>query len=257
MAFFSRRKFLRGLGGVLGLGGLAAADGHWIEPTWLRVRSFRLPGPSLGLKLVQFTDVHHKGNAAYFRKVIERINSLKPDVVLFTGDLIEEIGHQREALEIIQQVQAPLYGIPGNHDYWAKADFNEFRKTFKAAGGAWLMDEETAAAGGKLNLVGVTGGKIPPFSIQSGARNILLSHYPNWIEKLGTQRFDLTLSGHSHGGQVRLPFYGPLLVPFNVGSFDMGWYETPAGPMYVNPGIGCFYLNIRFNCRPELTVFEV
>ncbi len=257
MALISRRKFLRGLGGTLGLGSLVAADGHWLEPTWLRVRSFQLPGPAVGLKVVQFTDVHHKGDVGYFRKVIERINSLKPDVVLFTGDLIEERDHQREALECVSKLQAPVYGIPGNHDYWAKAEFDEFRKVFKASGGDWLMDEERTVLGGKLHLVGVTGGKIPPFTLQPGVRNILLSHYPSWIEKLGTTKFDLTLSGHSHGGQVRLPFYGPLLVPFNVGSFDMGWYETPAGPMYVNPGIGCFYLNIRFNCRPELTVFDV
>ena len=60
-----------------------------------------------------------------------------------------------------------------------------------------------------------------------------------------------------HGGQVRLPGYGSLLVPFGVGQFEMGLYATPSGPLYVNPGIGYFYVNVRFFCRLEITVFEI
>ena len=66
------------------------------------------------------------------------------------------------------------------------------------------------------------------------------------------------LAGHSHGGQVRIPFYGPVVVPFGVDEYDLGWFSTPNGPLYVNPGIGYIYVyNFRFNCRPEITVIEV
>jgi uncharacterized protein len=65
------------------------------------------------------------------------------------------------------------------------------------------------------------------------------------------------LAGHSHGGQVRLPGIGPLIVPFQVGRYDLGLFQTKAGPLYVSSGIGWFMWKLRFNCRPEIAVFEV
>ena len=85
----------------------------------------------------------------------------------------------------------------------------------------------------------------------------MLIHYPEGADKLGKTKLDLILAGHSHGGQVRLPFYGPLILPFGVGTYDLGLFQTPAGPLYVNAGIGYFYVNVRFNCGPEITVFEM
>jgi len=79
----------------------------------------------------------------------------------------------------------------------------------------------------------------------------------NGRTKVGKTKLDLILAGHSHGGQVRLPFYGPLILPFGVGAYDLGLFQTSAGPLYVNAGIGYFYANVRFNCRPEITVFEM
>ena len=77
------------------------------------------------------------------------------------------------------------------------------------------------------------------------------------MNNLPAESFDLILAGHSHGGQVRLPVFGPLLVPFGVEGYDAGLYDTPAGPLYVNVGIGTFMLPVRFWCRPELAVIEL
>ena len=88
-------------------------------------------------------------------------------------------------------------------------------------------------------------------------KNILLMHYPAWVKQLDDGPFDLILAGHSHGGQVRIPFYGPLIVPHMVDEYDLGLFQTAAGPLYVNPGIGWYPVPIRFNCRPEITVFEI
>ena len=99
---------------------------------------------------------------------------------------------------------------------------------------------------------------MPPPPSRPEAKNILLTHYPADVKNLGDRKFDLMLAGHSHGGQVRLPFYGPLILPSHVDEYDLGFYQTPAGPLNVNPGIG--YIgdyDIRFNCRPEITVIEV
>jgi hypothetical protein len=88
--------------------------------------------------------------------------------------------------------------------------------------------------------------------------NLLLVHYPAWADNLGGRRCDLILAGHSHGGQVRLPFFGSLITPYNTGRYDLGRFETPGGPLYVNPGIGTLGdFEFRFNCRPEITLFRL
>jgi hypothetical protein len=81
-------------------------------------------------------------------------------------------------------------------------------------------------------------------------------HYPLMAERV-TNKFDLMLAGHSHGGQVRIPFFGALMVPYWVGRYEIGMFQLPAGPLYMNPGIGWLSTPIRFNCRPEITVFEI
>jgi spermidine/putrescine-binding protein len=157
-------------------------------------------------------------------------------------------------------IKSPLFGVPGNHDYWSGISFAPVHKCFESTGGAWLLDERRKIAGGKINLIGVTcnHGNQALLPLEPAMKNILLVHYPAWVKKLGGQKFDLMLAGHSHGGQVRIPFYGSLVVPFNVDEYDMGLFQTPSGPLYVNPGIG--YIStykIRFNCRPEITVIEI
>jgi hypothetical protein len=156
----------------------------------------------------------------------------------------------------LEGVRAPLYGVPGNHDHWSGADFGQIGRSFAKTGGAWLVDASARLLNGAVNLIGID--RVPDtFALPAGTRNILLMHYPAWVERLGAHRFDLILAGHSHGGQVRLPFFGPLIVPFNVGRYDLGLYQTPAGPLYVGAGIGWFHLPVRFNCRPEITVIEM
>jgi predicted MPP superfamily phosphohydrolase len=255
---FSRRQFL--LAALLATPGLVVADARLIEPAWLKVRAVRLDGPKAGCRCVHFSDIHHKGDREYLQTVVSRINSLAPDFVCFTGDLVEDKIFMPDALDILSGIKSPLFGIPGNHDYWSQAPFAPVRECFAATGGAWLMNERREIADGKINLIGITFNHSaqllqPP---RPGTKNILLMHYPAWAKRLGSPKLDLILAGHSHGGQVRIPFYGSLLVPFDVDEYDMGLFQTPAGPLYVNPGIGYLHgLDFRFNCRPEITVFEV
>ena len=86
-----------------------------------------------------------------------------------------------------------------------------------------------------------------------GTKRILLAHYPDTVDRIKNQIFNLVLAGHSHGGQIRLPFIGALIVPYGVGDYDLGLFHTPAGPLYVNPGLGTLR-PVRFLCRPEITV---
>ncbi len=253
----SRRRFL--LGALLAAPVLTVADAKWLEPTWVKTRRIHLGPGEAKHRFVHFTDLHHKGDRAYLQSVVRQINAQSPEFVCFTGDLIEEGKHLPEALEILAQIKSPMYGVPGNHDFWSKVPFDGIAKCFAATGGAWLLDQERVTADGKFSVIGAAwlNPKHGALSGHPATRNIFLMHYPAWIGKLRGTRFDLMLAGHSHGGQVRIPFYGPLYVPFGVDQYDMGMFRTPAGPLYVNPGIGWFPVPIRLNCRPEITVFEI
>lgn len=253
----SRRQFI--LATLLLTPCVVVADAGWIEPQWIKIRRLRLTDGPPAHRFVHFSDLHHKGDRAHTQSVVDLINSLSPDFVCFTGDIMEEGQFLPEALEILSGVKSPMYGVPGNHDYWSRAPFNDITKCFAATGGAWLVDQQRVIAGGKINLVGMArfGPGHPLPSADPGRKNILLVHYPAWVKRLAGQKFDLMLAGHSHGGQVRIPFYGPIMVPYGVDEYDLGLFQTEAGPLYVTSGIGWFPVPIRFNCRPEITVIEI
>ena len=257
----SRRKFLAALGAALVGAPLAVvADAKWMEPTWLKVRRLRVGNGKPTHRFVHFTDLHHKGDRKYLQTVVNVINSLAPDFVCFTGDIVEEQKFLPEALEMMSRIKSPMFGVPGNHDYWSKISFEPVFKCFSATGGTWLLDAARTTADGKINIIGTScshaNQALSP--LNPSMKNILLFHYPMWVKKLGGQRFDLMLAGHSHGGQVRIPFYGAVIVPYAVDEYDLGLFQTKSGPLYVNAGIGYIYeYNFRFNCRPEITVIEI
>lgn len=250
----SRRKWLiRLLLAAPVLGGLNAL---WWEPTWLKVSRPKLTLPNAKTRIVHLTDIHHKGDRAWLEKVVQKVNAQEPKVVCFTGDLLEQKEFLAETLEILGGIKAPIFGVPGNHDDWSGINFSEVKKSFQKSGGDWLEDASVTLENGRLAIIGLTAKKaLPP--LPKADRRVLLFHYPQWVEKLGGQTFDLMLAGHSHGGQVRLPGIGALIVPFQVGKYDLGLFQTPAGPLYVSSGIGWFMWKLRFNCRPEVAVFEV
>jgi predicted MPP superfamily phosphohydrolase len=254
---FNRRHFLRAA--VLGAPLLVAADAFWLEPKWLKIRHLRLGDHKPTHRVVHITDVHYVGDRAYLAEVVRTINAQSPDFVCFTGDLLEQALQLPEALELLAGVKSPLYGVPGNHDYWSDASFETIAKWFAATGGAWLLDQQKVTADGQFTIIGTSCRRAgqPPLSPNPATRNIFLMHYPAWVKHLGAQKYDLLLAGHSHGGQVCIPFYGPIYVPYGVDEYPRGLYQTPCGPLYVNPGIGWFPWAIRFNCRPEITVFEL
>jgi len=238
---------------------LAPADALWLEPKWLKIRRLRLGDRKPTHRVVHFTDVHYVGDRAYLAEVVRKINAQSPDFVCFTGDLLEEARQLPEALELLAGVKSPLYGVPGNHDYWSDASFDTIAKWFATTGGAWLLDQQKVTADGQFTVIGATCNNTakPALSPNPTTRNILLMHYPAWVKHLGAQKYDLLLAGHSHGGQVCIPFYGPVYVPYGVDEYSRGLFQTSCGPLYVNPGIGWFPWAIRFNCRPEITVLEL
>jgi predicted MPP superfamily phosphohydrolase len=254
MRTLTRRKFL-GLG-LLALPAAAGIDGRFAEPTWLRISRFDLhPQPSH--RLVHFSDLHYKGDSGYAAKVVRTINALEPEFVCFTGDLVEEAAFAPAALDFIRKIERPVYGCPGNWDYGSGADFREYEKAFGATGGAWLEDRSCVLEKKNIELIGMGLRGVHALGEPRAGRRLLLIHYPTQADRLDGRHYDLILAGHSHGGQVRLPFYGALILPYGVGRYDLGHFDSLGGPLYVNAGIGTYMLPVRFNCRPEITVVRL
>ena len=182
----NRRRFVLGLLGALPL--LAVADAFWIEPRWLKVRRLRLSKAKPTHRLVHFTDLHHKGDRPFLESVVRKINAQSPDFVCFTGDLIgdpvEKPAYLDDALPILAGIKSPLYGVPGNHDYWSKVSFEPIRKTFESTGGAWLLDEQRRTRDGQVTLTGLTCEH--PWRNELGpdgtTKNVLLLHYPSCVK---------------------------------------------------------------------------
>jgi uncharacterized protein len=250
----SRRTFCTtGLGAVTGM---CAVDAFLLEPSWLKITSLNLEKEGTGHTLIHFTDLHHKGDTAYLETVVNTINSISADLVCFTGDIVEDAAFSNEALEAMARINKPLFGVPGNHDYWTQLDMTLIAACFESTGGAWFNGEGYRSVSG-IGLYGTDKARVVPVTSDSHSRDVLLTHYPETADIPDQHQFDLVLAGHTHGGQVALPFYGALVTPYHSGSYESGLYDTPAGPLYVNPGIGTFGIAARFCCRPELTVIRL
>jgi len=172
----TRRVFLRGL--LCATPALILADSLWIEPRWVATRRVNLAQGIPRHRFVFFTDLHHKGDRKFLDSVVRSINALSPEFVCFGGDLVEDSRHLADALEGLQRIQAPLYGVPGNHDYWSHADFDVIGRAFAATGGRWLINEVVEAAGGRVQIAGATCMKPPQFDLREGMPSVALIHYP-------------------------------------------------------------------------------
>lgn len=250
----TRREFLKLA--ALTLPAAAGADAIAAQSR-LRVSQLAI-NPAGKCRFAQISDWHYCGDEEYMARVVDTLNRLEPAFVCFTGDLVENRKFALEALDFVRQIKAPVYGIPGNHDYLSHAPFDEYEQIFAKTGGEWIAHRSIVLREYDLELTGLAITGMQSKDAEEVSRHILLMHYPVMADHLGDRHFDLVLAGHSHGGQVRLPFYGAVSLPAGVGRYDYGRYETPAGPLYVNAGVGTLTdFPYRFNCPPEITVVTI
>jgi predicted MPP superfamily phosphohydrolase len=281
---FSRRDFLKMTGYfflssfVIGSGGLAY--GIFVEPEGLEVQEVgiklpRLPHQFSGYRIVQFSDLHMGGwmNGERLRKVVDIVKKQQPDLVVITGDFFngpvwnENLIHAADELVVeLSRLTADFttLGVLGNHDYWS--DAGEVRKALQQCGvteignGFYSIERD----GQELHFAGVDDiwykhndldevlSKLP-----KTGEAILLAHEPDFADKSAeTGRFGLQLSGHSHGGQIVLPFIGAPGLPRLGQKYPSGLYKVGDMWQYTNRGVG-MSLPIRFNCPPEITVFTL
>jgi uncharacterized protein len=247
---------------------------HRVEPSWIEVRSVSMPLPHLapefsGYRVVQLSDIHADRWMTTDRiaKIVGQVNQLKPDLVVLTGDFVthsaEEFSPNLAALSQLNPVDKTL-AVMGNHDAWTNSTI--VQSALEAAG-VQVLNNQVAALQRKSAQLFIAGvddvwakrdrlDQVLAALPAKGAA-ILLAHEPDFAEQsAATGRFDLELSGHSHGGQVKLPFVKRIVPPLAY-NYPIGQYKVGNMIQYTNRGVGMSGLPLRFNCRPEITVFTL
>ncbi|WP_412470827.1 metallophosphoesterase [Halobacteriovorax sp. RT-2-4] len=212
------------------------------------------------LKIAHISDLHTKGLGTIEKKVISALQKEKPDIIVITGDLATPDGTYEGYLEVLREMKAPkgVYFVQGNWDIWEELPNKE--ELFQKAGIIDLtnsmkqIDKDLNLIGFD-DLIGVPATKLLK-SVDSSLLNIALFHTPDFFDTIPNS-IPLSLAGHSHGGQVRIPLYGPLWTPYGTDNYISGWYKKENKELFVSRGIGNSILPIRFNCRPELVFIEI
>jgi predicted MPP superfamily phosphohydrolase len=280
----SRRDFFKA--GAAGAAVLALYSGeiarHWLEVTRRDIYLGNLPAVFDGLRIAQISDIHMDAyTEPYFlRHVVRTINSLHPDAVLLTGDFVTDgLGSRRFAAGAAWQCAAILkelacrqnYAVLGNHDVMIGA--KRVTAALASGGIAVLRNayEPLERAGGRIWLAGlddpVEGHPKPELAIPASIRNqpnepvLLMCHAPDYADRLAAlpegQAVGLMVSGHTHGGQVRLPLLGALALPPLGQKYVEGYFRLGDMQLYVNRGIGTIGLPLRLNCPPEVTLLTL
>lgn len=267
----SRRRFLAT--GTLGLGGLVAGDALLREPQAFKVEEIVLPlakiPPGRELRLVHISDLHIRAFHGYYQRVAETVNALAPEIILITGDFLEEDRNLADVRRFLELLRASMgiFAVQGNWEYWARLEGENMRRHLARAGVTLLIDQ-------RLDLdvrnvpISVLGLDYPSSvdrlkTLQEQADpsrvNLLLSHVPAFRHEELDGRIDLILCGHTHGGQVRIPFVPPFYLPRFSGAFVSGMYRVGPSdtPLYVTRGIGTSMFPVRFLCRPEITLLRL
>ncbi|MVP01766.1 metallophosphoesterase [Paenibacillus lutrae] len=247
------------------------AEPKWIRTTHVPLRMSRLPKAFDGMRIVHFSDVHIGPYLSpdELPQLMERIQSLNPDLICFTGDLYDyRVYDKARVTAALASLKAPLgkFAVLGNHDYYESP--RETEKVFQSAGFELLTNRSVPVVQGKsqIRVAGVDDmweGRPELDRALQGTTGqefvLLLSHAPDFADIALERPVDLQLSGHSHGGQVRLPFYGALTTPMHGKKYVDGLYKLGGGKLhvYTNRGIGMTLHPVRFWCRPELTVLTL
>ena len=249
-----------------------------VEVTRQAIRLPRLPKAFEGFRIVQLSDLHISPfmTGEQIRRCGTIANELKPDLIVLTGDFLTwDAGAQGEVVQSLVPLRAPygVFGCLGNHEVYTLAQDSLTRLLGTA--GIRILRHAIASirsAGESLNLIGVDFQgchECPTFPPQDYLRgveplvlpdtvNILLSHNPESFDRAAELGIDLSLAGHTHGGQLALEFVHHGLNLGRLGyTYTRGWYEKRGGQLYVNRGIGTIGFPIRFGAPPEITLFEL
>jgi predicted MPP superfamily phosphohydrolase len=241
----------------------------FIEPSWIEVKNVELSTVKFSkahLRIVQISDLHCDPEARNEKKTVEIVNSLKPDIIVFTGDAVNTPG----AIPLFKQTMKELkadggkFAVTGNFDYWFLRGQDLFGGTgfqvLKKDGVKFTKDGESVCITG-LDFGNGNKWREAVSKVPGSCYSVLLYHKPDLIEDIKGSNVDLYLCGHTHGGQIALPVYGAIITFARYGKrYEAGEYKVGNTVLYVNRGLGLegkAPIKARFFARPEITVFDI
>ena len=260
--------------------GLCGRVSCWSRSSWASsgcsVTSPSLPAGFDGLKIAQLSDLHlHRVSRAY-RTAIDVIGREHPDLIVITGDLVDRPDQTSACLGFLSDLRAaarvPVVVVPGNWDHRAfptRQSIAAWHKRLQAETGIRVLANQNVVLHRHGDRMWLVGTDDPYFGhadldasfkgVPDSAFALVLTHAPEAFEELAQRpAARLVLAGHTHGGQVRLPFIGALRVPSRYGTrFAQGLFQLGDTFFYVNAGMGMSHLPVRFMCRPELTLITL
>jgi predicted MPP superfamily phosphohydrolase len=278
---------LQGLAALTGSVALGVGYARYVEPHWVDVEYVPVPVPDLpagleGRRFAQLSDIHL---GAYFTseqllETVEHVNRLGVEWLMLTGDYATPRSRRRTNLdtaaaglvEPLRKAEMPVYAAIGNHDIWGDIDI--ILRYLGESGATVLRNSGVETAAG-LWLAAVDDVWSGTPALEHALRdaphrsvNILMAHEPDYFDYVVAQDAPVVaqFSGHSHGGQVRIPTvtpgagglysYAPI-VPAYSERYPIGLHRQGNRMVYTNRGLGCWPVPYRINCRPEITVYEL
>ena len=246
-----------------------------VQLHYISVQSDRLPAAFDGAKIAQISDLHNASFGQDNQTLLELLRQTNPDIIAITGDLIDS---RRTDVEVAarfveQAVQiAPVYYVTGNHESRIPQAYAQLKERMQAAGVQILSDRALywEREGERVQLIGLDD---PSFATSPGSTTeqklstlqdkscyqILLSHRPELFDSYASAGIDLSLTGHAHGGQFRIPLVGGVFAPSQgfFPKYDAGLYWQGGRAMVVSRGIGQSVIPVRLNNCPEIVLVEL
>jgi len=273
---FTRRRFLKLILGSTAAAGLSALGGAsyatLVEPHWLALERVDAPLSGLpagldGFTIAQLSDLHRGAEVTQedIAQAVELTLRQEADLIVLTGDYVSgSAEYARSCAEALSPLTASgdVLACLGNHDHWTNASnvagaltdagLTVLRNAAReVADGLWVAAVDDVWE--RCNDLDKALEGIP-----AGATVVLLAHEPDYADTVAADgRVSLQLSGHSHGGQVRLPFIGSPILPYLARKYPAGRYRVGDMWLYVNRGVGTISPAVRFNCRPEITLLTL
>jgi uncharacterized protein len=268
----SRRRFFGLAGGALSVA--LGADAFLVEPEHVLLSRHDVPVPGLprgleGLRIAQVTDVHFPGNIAAAEAALEHLKREQPEIVVLTGDMLEHGDALPQVAAFAEHARGSIATVAtlGNWEYYSES-IPPLAEIYSEARVELLVNarREVAVGDSSIVLVGLDDpvmGRPDIYraraGLASGGVEVWLVHAPGIVSHQ-LQHDEASpaflLAGHTHGGQIRLPFM-PAVTPTGSGRFVAGWYRDTFAPLYVSRGVGTTTIPARFRCPPELAIFTL
>lgn len=260
------------LAGVAGVVGALFLWAFAVEPYSVELTAHAIAADvAAPLRIAHITDLHTQGMGRRERRVVELVALAKPDLIVVTGDTVTLGGTPagyRAVWKALVDLEAPLgvVAVRGNWEYdgapGGRRAGSASEAEAEALGVVTLVNasrgvrDDLWAVGLDDPLAGQASVADAVRGLPAGVFRLGLVHSPQWMEDFAPA-VDLVLAGHTHGGQVRMPLFGPLWLAPGTGKYVAGWYEVGGTDVYVNRGIGTSIAPVRFNCRPEVAIIEL